>query len=213
MFRSIDALSAPRTDPARHVVLGTPLDLAPGAGQALIFLAAGCFWGVEKIFWETPGVVSTAVGYMGGHTAHPTYPEVCTGSTGHAETVRVVYDTAQVSTEQILALFFEIHDPTQGDRQGNDVGPQYRSAVWTTTPDQRAAAIATRDAYQREISSRGFGSITTAIASSVPDAGGEGVAFWRAEDYHQGYLWKNPGGYQCHVRTGVACPVVPGARR
>ncbi len=204
MIRSVDALRAPHPDSSRHVVLGTPLDLAPGPGQEVLFLAAGCFWGVEKVFWETPGVVATATGYMGGHTAHPTYPQVCTHTTGHAETVRVVFDTSQISARRVLALFFEIHDPTQGDRQGNDVGDQYRSAIWTTTPEQLAAAEATRDAYQREIGPRGFGPITTRIAPAE-----QAGPFWQAEDEHQGYLWKHPDGYQCHVRTGIACPVAP----
>ncbi len=204
MIRSLNALRVPPPDPSRHVVLGTPLDLAPGPGHQVIHLAAGCFWGVEKIFWETPGVIATAAGYMGGTTAHPTYSAVCTGQTGHAETVRVVYDTATISTGQILALFFEIHDPTQGDRQGNDVGRQYRSAIWTTTPEQLSAALATRDAYRQQISARGFGPITTEIAPA------EQVGpFWQAEEEHQGYLWKHPNGYQCHTRTGIACPVVP----
>lgn len=206
MFRFHDALGATNTDPSRHVVLGTPLDMEPGPGQEVVHLAAGCFWGVEKVFWSQPGVVATAVGYMGGRAeaTHPTYREVCSGTTGHAETVRVVLDTTQTSTARLLSLFFEIHDPTQGDRQGNDVGTQYRSAIWTTTPDQLTTALATRDAYQRQLSERGFGTITTEIAPAQ-----QAGPFWQAEDHHQGYLWKNPDGYQCHSRTGIACPVVP----
>ncbi len=206
MFQFHEALTGARPDPSRHVVLGTALDLQPGPEQEVIFLAAGCFWGVEKIFWESPGVVATSTGYMGGHTENPSYSEVCTGLTGHAETVRVVYDTTQTDASRIVSTFFEIHDPTQGDRQGNDVGSQYRSAIWTTTPHQLELALATRDAYQEEISGHGFGPITTVIVASE-----EAGPFWQAEDYHQGYLWKNPDGYQCHVRTGLACPVLPAA--
>lgn len=203
MIRFHDALGT-RQDPNDHVVLHAPLDLQPGEHQEVIHFAAGCFWGVEKIFWETPGVVATATGYMGGSWPDPTYERVCTGLTGHAETVRVVFDTSTTSTAELVALFFEIHDPTQGNRQGNDRGPQYRSAIWTTTPEQLAVATATRDAYQRELSARGFGPITTTIASAE-----EAGTFWQAEDEHQGYLWKHPDGYQCHSRTSIACPVAP----
>lgn len=203
MIRFHDALGS-RHDPGEHVVLHTPLDMEPGENQEVIHLAAGCFWGVEKVFWETPGVLATATGYMGGHRPNPTYGQVCTGLTGHAETVRVVFDTATTSAAELIALFFEIHDPTQGDRQGNDIGTQYRSAIWTTTPEQREVALATRDAYQEQISARGFGPITTTIAPAADTTG-----FWQAEDEHQGYLWKHPDGYQCHARTGIACPVAP----
>ncbi|WP_052450723.1 peptide-methionine (S)-S-oxide reductase MsrA [Actinomyces polynesiensis] len=204
MFTFHDAIHPAEPEPGRHVVLGTPLDLPAGEGREVIFLAAGCFWGVEKVFWETEGVLATAVGYMGGTTPHPTYEQVCTGATGHAETVRVVYDTSRTDAAHIISVFFEIHDPTQGDRQGNDVGSQYRSAIWTTTPGQLTTALATRDAYAAAIAARGFGPVTTEIAPAE-----EAGPFWQAEDYHQGYLWKHPDGYQCHTRTGIACPVLP----
>ena len=182
-----------------HPVLGTPLDLEPTGDQQVIYLAAGCFWGVERIFWELPGVVATSVGYMGG-TGPANYVAVCTGTTGHAETVRVVYDPAQVSTRDLLATFFEIHDPTTLNRQGNDVGTQYRSAIWTTTEAQYEAAVAVRDAYQAELSGRGFGAISTEIhRPPAPE-------FHLAEDYHQAYLHKNPQGYCNHGFNGVACP-------
>ena len=206
MFTVHQALGSVKPDPNRHIVLGTPLDMEPGPGEEVIYVAAGCFWGVEKIMWETPGVVSTATGYMGGDWENPTYRQVCTGRSGHAETVRVVYDSSLTSAAQILATFFEIHDPTQGNRQGNDVGPQYRSAIWTTTPGQLHVARAARHAYEERIAEAGFGPITT----SIDEAGAVG-RFWQAEDEHQGYLWHHPNGYQCHVRTGIACPVVPEA--
>jgi methionine-S-sulfoxide reductase len=204
MFTFRDAIHPHSPEPDVHVVLGTPLDLPAGEGREVIFLAAGCFWGVEKVFWETEGVVATATGYMGGTTPRPTYEQVCTGATGHAETVRVVYDTGVTDAAHLIPTFFEIHDPTQGDRQGNDVGSQYRSAIWTTTPEQLGIALATRDAYAEEIAARGFGPITTEIGPA--DLAGP---FWQAEDHHQGYLWKHPNGYQCHARTGIACPVLP----
>lgn len=202
MFTFADVLRAPQSDPGHHVVLGTRLDAPVEDHEEEIFFAAGCFWGVEKIFWSQPGVTCTATGYMGGHVENPTYPLVCEKTTGHAETVRVRFDTTKTSAAQLIATFFEIHDPTQGDRQGNDLGPQYRSVIWTTTPVQCDIAEATRAAYQQELTWRGLPLITTEIADQ-----GEHV-FWYAEDYHQGYLFKNPDGYQCHSRTGVACPVV-----
>ncbi|RRC95518.1 peptide-methionine (S)-S-oxide reductase MsrA [Schaalia canis] len=205
MFNLHNVLQPRSGDPRLHVVLGAPIDAEPQEGEEVIFFAAGCFWGVEKIFWSTPGVVTTATGYMGGHTPTPSYREVCTKTTGHAETVRVVFDTSRTSAAELIALFFEIHDPTQGDRQGNDIGPQYRSAIWTTTPEQYEVAAATLTAYQERLAQEGFPPITTGLADA------EGVTFWEAEDYHQGYLFKNPDGYQCHSRTGVACPVVKGA--
>jgi peptide-methionine (S)-S-oxide reductase len=158
----------------------------------------GCFWGAERKFWETAGVVSTAVGYAGGTARAPTYRQVCSGRTGHAEVVQVTYDPAKVSFDELLRVFWENHDPTQGDRQGNDVGTQYRSAIFTTTPEQRRAAEASRDAYQRQLSAAGHGRITTEIADA-PE-------FWPAEEYHQRYLEKNPGGYCGLGGTGVACP-------
>jgi peptide-methionine (S)-S-oxide reductase len=158
----------------------------------------GCFWGAERKFWETPGVLSTAVGYAGGTARAPTYRQVCSGRTGHAEVVQVTYDPGKVSFDELLRVFWENHDPTQGDRQGNDVGTQYRSAIFTTAPEHRRAAEASRDAYQRQLSAAGHGRITTEIADA-PE-------FWPAEEYHQRYLEKNPGGYCGLGGTGVACP-------
>ena len=144
MFNFANVLRVPQHDPTIHVVLGTPINAEPEDGQEVIYFAAGCFWGVEKIFWSAPGVIATATGYMGGHTENPTYPEVCTKTTGHAETVRVLFDTSKTSAAELIALFFEIHDPTQGDRQGNDIGPQYRSSIWGSTQEQFDVAEATR---------------------------------------------------------------------
>ncbi|GAC1598664.1 MAG: hypothetical protein NVS4B10_09300 [Myxococcales bacterium] len=161
----------------------------------------GCFWGAERKFWQQPGVVTTAVGYQAGFTPNPTYREVCSGMTGHAEVVQVTYDPAQATFDDLLRVFWENHDPTQGNRQGNDVGTQYRSAIFTTTPEQRRAAEASRDAYQQKLSAAGHGRITTEIAGA-PE-------FWPAEEYHQRYLEKNPGGYCGLGGTGVACPAPP----
>ncbi|HSH21184.1 MAG TPA: peptide-methionine (S)-S-oxide reductase MsrA, partial [Candidatus Caenarcaniphilales bacterium] len=168
-------------------------------GTELAMFGAGCFWGVEKTFWQTPGVVSTAVGYAGGYTPNPTYEEVCSGRTGHAEVVRVVYDPRRISYEELLRVFWEEHNPTQGMRQGNDFGTQYRSAIFTYSPEQRQAAEASRDDYQRALTAAGYGEITTEIADA-PE-------FYFAEDYHQQYLAKNPGGYCPDHSTGVACPI------
>jgi peptide-methionine (S)-S-oxide reductase len=159
----------------------------------------GCFWGAEKVFWQAPGVYTTAVGYAGGTTPNPDYHEVCSGRTGHTEAVLVVFDPQVTGLEAILRLFWENHDPTQGMRQGNDMGTQYRSALYWSTDAQREAAEATRDAYQRELTARGFGPITTEIAKAGP--------FYYAEDYHQQYLAKNPFGYCGLGGTGVSCPV------
>ncbi len=183
-----------------HVVLRTALDLQPSGNQLEIFLAGGCFWGVERFLWQTPGVVSTAAGYMGGHSDSPTYVQVCTGSTGHAETVRVVYDPEVVSTEDLLAVFFENHDPTQLNRQGNDIGSQYRSAIWTTTPEQFRTAQLLKSAYEKRIIAAGLPPIVTQLHSPPPPV------FHLAEDYHQGYLHKNPAGYCNHGFNGVECP-------
>ncbi len=184
--------------PSRHFVNGAPLDsLAPGQQQALFGM--GCFWGAERGFWLSPGVVSTAVGYAGGHTPNPTYREVCSGGTGHAEVVRVVFDPARIRYEDLLKVFWEGHDPTQGMRQGNDVGTQYRSAVYTYGDEQQRAAEASRDAYQKVLTAAGHGAITTEI-TPAPE-------FYFAEEYHQQYLAKNPGGYCGHGGTGVSCPV------
>jgi peptide-methionine (S)-S-oxide reductase len=159
----------------------------------------GCFWGAERKFWQTPGVYSTAVGYAGGTTPNPTYEEVCSGLTGHTEVVLVVYDPAQTSYEKLLALFWENHDPTQGMRQGNDVGTQYRSAIYAVTPDQKAAAEASRAMFQERLTAAGHDTITTEIVAAPP--------FYYAEDYHQQYLGKNPGGYCGLAGTGVSCPI------
>ncbi|MEW9527729.1 peptide-methionine (S)-S-oxide reductase MsrA [Microbispora sp. NPDC049125] len=183
----------------RHLVLGAPLAPPYPDGTEIADFAMGCFWGAERIFWQTPGVVSTAVGYAGGYTPNPTYEEVCSGMTGHAETVRVVFDPMQVSYEELLKVFWEAHDPTQGMRQGNDVGTPYRSAVYTHGPQQEKAAHASREAYQDVLSAAGYGEITTEIAPA-----GE---FYFAEDYHQQYLFKVPNGYCGIGGTGVACPV------
>jgi peptide-methionine (S)-S-oxide reductase len=185
--------------PERHEVLGTPLKppFPDGVQQALF--AMGCFWGAERIFWQAPGVYTTAVGYAGGFTPNPTYEEVCSGMTGHAETVIVAFDVAATSYEQMLKLFWEGHDPTQGMRQGNDIGTQYRSAIYWYDAAQRAAAEASRDAYQAMLTSAGHGQITTEIAEAGP--------FYYAEDYHQQYLAKNPNGYCGLGGIGVACPV------
>jgi len=183
----------------RHAVLGSSLAGPYPQGTAIAELALGCFWGAERTFWETEGVVSTAVGYQGGFTPNPTYEEVCSGRTGHAEAVRVVYDPARVSYGDLLRIFWESHDPTQGMRQGNDVGTQYRSMIFVHSDEERRAAEESRDAYQRALERARYGAITTEIVPA-----GE---FFFAEDYHQQYLAKNPWGYCGHGGTGVACPV------
>jgi peptide-methionine (S)-S-oxide reductase len=185
--------------PDRHEVLGTPLRGPFPEGVETAIFGMGCFWGAERIFWQAPGVYTTAVGYAGGVTPNPTYEEVCSGRTGHTEAVLVAYDTADTSYEEMLRLFWEGHDPTQGMRQGNDVGTQYRSAILWSGDAQRAAAEASRDAYQQTLSASGYGEITTELAQAGP--------FYYAEDYHQQYLAKNPGGYCGLGGTGVACPV------
>jgi len=185
--------------PERHFVNGERLTPPYPDGTEQALFAAGCFWGVEKTFWQTPGVVSTSVGYAGGYTPNPTYEEVCSGRTGHSEAVRVVFDPQKVSYDELLKVFWEEHDPTQGMRQGNDMGTQYRSAIYTTSDEQKRAAEASRDTYQSELSKAGYGEITTEIADA-PE-------FYFAEDYHQQYLAKNPNGYNCANGTGVACPI------
>ncbi len=189
--------------PLRHSVLDAPLDVPEDAtGVATIYLGLGCFWGAEKEFWNMPGVITTAVGYQGGYTPHPTYEEVCTGLTGHTEIVKVTYDPSLLSDAQILRAFWESHDPTQGFRQGNDVGTQYRSAVYYTTDSQAQAAAQTLETFQSALVAKGFGAITTEIKPSGAQGAGE---FYFAEPYHQQYLFKNPNGY-CPVHsTGVAC--------
>lgn len=182
--------------PFFHRIFGDPLDREiPGTEVA--YLALGCFWGAEKLYWNTEGVRLTGVGYMGGQTPNPTYEETCSGRTGHAETVRVVFDPDQVGYEQLLRIFFENHDPTQGNRQGNDIGTQYRSAIYTLDDAQHETALRVRDEYQRAFTEAGYGRITTEIEPA-------GEWYW-AEDYHQQYLEANPNGY-CPVHaTGVTC--------
>jgi peptide-methionine (S)-S-oxide reductase len=185
--------------PAAHFVSGNRLEPPFPAGTELALFGMGCFWGAERLFWKRAGVYSTAVGYAGGITPNPTYQEVCSGRTGHAEVVRVVFEPAVVSYGALLRLFWESHDPTQGMRQGNDVGTQYRSAVYCYSPAQQAAAQASRDAYQDVLSRGGLGRITTEIL--------EAPEFYYAEAYHQQYLAKNPGGYCGLEGTGISCPV------
>ncbi len=188
--------------PERHAVLGTPLRGPFPDGVETAIFGMGCFWGAERIFWQGDGVYTTAVGYAGGVTPNPTYEEVCSGRTGHAEVVLVAFDSRRTSYEDMLKLFWEGHDPTQGMRQGNDVGTQYRSLILVSGEAQRNAALASRDAYQQVLSAAGHGEITTEIAELDPDH-----PFYYAEDYHQQYLAKNPGGYCGLGGTGVACPV------
>ncbi|GAA1175648.1 peptide-methionine (S)-S-oxide reductase MsrA [Ornithinimicrobium humiphilum] len=188
--------------PERHEVLGTSLHGPWPEGTEVLYVAMGCFWGAERIFWQLPGVVTTAAGYMGGQTPNPTYEETCTGRTGHAEAVLVAYDPARTTPELLLKAFWENHDPTTLNRQGNDIGTQYRSAIYWTTPGQEAAARATRDAFEKLIMADGHGPVVTELRSAE-DAG----PFYYAEDYHQQYLHKNPGGYCNHGPNGYTCPV------
>ena len=185
--------------PERHEVLGTPLEPPFPAGLEQAVFGLGCFWGAERVFWQAPGVYTTAVGYAGGFTPNPTYQEVCSGQTGHAEVVLVVYEPGQTSYEEMLRLFWENHDPTQGMRQGNDVGTQYRSTVYWTSEAQRRAAEESLALYQARLAAAGYGEITTELAEAGP--------FYYAEDYHQQYLAKNPNGYCGLGGTGVTCPV------
>lgn len=202
-----DRTDYPFTIPHRHAVLGAGLRGPWGDGVEVMYVAMGCFWGAEEYYWRLPGVVSTAAGYMGGTTAYPTYEEVCTGRTGHAETVLVAYDPATCSTLEILRLFWEHHDPTQGDRQGNDIGTQYRSAIFWTTEQQHSLAEQTRDAYQDVLTANHLGRITTHIEPA------SGHPFYYAEEYHQQYLHKVEHGYQrgslyrCHSATGIRLPM------
>ena len=188
------------TIPGRHTVLGTPLLGPYPEGLEIADFALGCFWGAERTFWQLPGVHTTLVGYQGGYTENPTYEEVCSGLTGHTEAVRVVHDPEKISYERLLQVFWESHDPTQGFRQGNDVGTQYRSAIHTHSPAQATAARASREAYQKVLTYSGHGSITTELLPA------EGRQFYPAEGYHQQYLDKNPGGYCGLGGTGVSCP-------
>jgi peptide-methionine (S)-S-oxide reductase len=180
-----------------HHVNGTSIVPPFPDGSEVAYFGLGCFWGAERKFWELPGVLTTAVGYQGGQTPNPTYEEVCSGQTGHTEAVLVVFDPARVSYADLLRVFWEAHDPTQGMRQGNDVGTQYRSAVYTTSPDQRVAVEASRDAYQQQLAAAGYSEITTEISDAGP--------FFYAEPYHQQYLSKNPLGYCGIGGTGVTC--------
>ena len=188
----------PMQVPPRHTVLGTPLLPPFPEGTERAIFGMGCFWGAERKFWELDGVYTTAVGYAGGYTKNPTYREVCSGATGHAEVVLVVYHPKKVSYPELLRVFWENHDPTQGMRQGNDAGTQYRSAIYPISQEQRAAAQQSREAFQAALRKKGFGAITTEIGDEPP--------FYYAEDYHQQYLAKNPGGYCGLGWTGVSCP-------
>ena len=185
----------------RHRVLGTPVvtDEVPEGHEVAVF-GLGCFWGAEEIYWQKPGVWSTSVGYAGGHTPHPSYEEVCSGRTGHTEAVRIVFDPAVVSYADLVKTFFEVHDPTQGMRQGNDVGTQYRSAIYFTTPEQETQARELTATYGAELARRGLDEITTEIRPAAD------VPYFYAEDQHQQYLAANPNGYRCHANTGVKFP-------
>ena len=209
IFRSAPAMPRPQEAlkgrpepivvPGRHYVNGSSLTGPWPEGTRTAVFGFGCFWGAEKKFWQTPGVVSTAVGYSSGYTPNPTYNEVCSGRTGHAETVLVAYDPTRVTYEQLLKVFWEDHDPTQDMRQGNDVGTQYRSVIEVATDEERRIAEASRDAYQKQLTKAHFGTIRTEIRERGP--------FYYAEEYHQQYLAKNPRGYCPDHSTGVACPV------
>ena len=205
MITAAEALpgrATPITVERPHLSLGTDMAIEP-AGSQTAYFALGCFWGAERKFFQTAGVITTAAGYQGGFTPNPTYQEVCTGATGHAEVVKVVFDPAVVSYEQLVGLFFESHDPTQGMRQGNDIGTQYRSAIYTVNDQQAAIAASVRDAYQEQLAAKGHGAITTEIAPAGP--------FYMAEEYHQPYLIANPNGYCGLGGTGVSCPIGLGA--
>ena len=202
MVDAADALpgrETPMRVPERHFVLGTPLRPPFPDGTQTLVVGMGCFWGAERAFWTQPGVYTTAVGYAGGYTPNPTYEEVCSGRTGHTEAVLVAFDPQVTSLDEMLRLFWEGHDPTQGMRQGNDVGSQYRSAILWTDDAQRAAIEASRDRYQAELTKSGHGQITTEIAAAGP--------FYYAEEYHQQYLATNPAGYCGLGGTGVSCPI------
>ncbi|PTW50177.1 peptide-methionine (S)-S-oxide reductase MsrA [Rhodovulum kholense] len=201
MVREDEALKGrpePIATAETHHVFGRPLQAPVPEGMQEIVFGMGCFWGVERLFWKLPGVWMTAAGYAGGFTPNPTYEEICTGRTGHAEVVRVVYDPAEISLDRLLRTFWEGHDPTQGMRQGNDRGTQYRSAIYVYTPDQKAAAEASLAAYQARLKAAGYRAVTTEIREAPP--------FFYAEGYHQQYLSKNPGGYCGLGGTGVSCP-------
>ncbi|MEZ5722523.1 MAG: peptide-methionine (S)-S-oxide reductase MsrA [Paracoccaceae bacterium] len=208
LTRKIEMVSADAALPGRsqpiptartHHVFGTPLTLEVPPGQEVAIFAMGCFWGVERLFWQLPGVTMTMAGYIGGFTPNPTYEETCTGRTGHTEAVRVTFDPARISYDALLKVFWEGHDPTQGMRQGNDRGTQYRSGIYWTSEAQRAAALASRDAFAARLTAAGYGAITSELAAAGP--------FYWAEDYHQQYLSKNPNGYCGLGGTGVSCPI------
>ena len=197
--KALPGRDTPMPVPARHAVLGTPLRGPWPAGLEVAVFGMGCFWGAERLYWKLPGVYSTAVGYAGGITPNPTYEETCTGLTGHTEAVQVVYDPSVVSYEQLLKVFWENHDPTQGMRQGNDIGTQYRSAIYTTTADQLEAAEGSRSAFGPVVEKAGYGDITTEIRPLAD--------FYYAEDYHQQYLERNKNGYCGIGPNGLTCPV------
>jgi peptide-methionine (S)-S-oxide reductase len=197
--QALPGRSEPLPVPDRHAVLGTPLKGPFPAGTEMAIFGLGCFWGAERLFWQAEGVYTTAVGYASGSTPNPTYREVCSGGTGHNEVVLVIYDPQRVSYADLLRIFWESHDPTQGMRQGNDVGTQYRSGIYTSSEEQQREALATRAAYQEELARAGHGTITTEVLPA-PE-------FYYAEDYHQQYLEKNPGGYCGIGGTGVSCPI------
>ena len=182
-----------------HAVLGTPIEGPYPAGLEIAYFGLGCFWGAEKAFWQLPGVYSTAAGYTGGFTENPTYEEVCSARTGHTEAVQVVYDPTKTSYEALLKAFWEGHDPSQENRQGNDIGTQYRSAIYWTTPEQQEQALASKEAFQPNLSAAGYGEIMTELAPAGP--------FYFAEAYHQQYLHKVPNGYCPSHGTGVSCPI------
>ncbi|HKG39204.1 MAG TPA: peptide-methionine (S)-S-oxide reductase MsrA [Conexibacter sp.] len=221
--RALPGRDTPLLPPTKHEVLGTPLQPPFPEGFETAVFGLGCFWGAERVFWQAPGVYTTAVGYAGGFTSNPTYEEVCSAQTGHTEAVLVVFDPARTTYDALLKLFWEGHDPTQGMRQGNDVGTQYRSAIYWTSDAQRDAALSSRETYQETLRESGYGEITTEIAE-LPRGGesGHGAAgggppgaidgFFYAEDYHQQYLAKNPFGYCGLGGTGVSCPIGLGAK-
>ncbi|HEX6489422.1 MAG TPA: peptide-methionine (S)-S-oxide reductase MsrA [Candidatus Dormibacteraeota bacterium] len=197
--QALPGRSQPVEEVGTHAVLGTPMAPPYPEGMEVAEFALGCFWGEEKMFWQLPGVYTTAAGYEGGYTENPTYEEVCSGRTGHAEAVRVVFDPRRISYDELLKAFWEAHDPTQGMRQGNDVGTQYRSAIFTGSEGQRASAEASRQAYQDALAKAGYGEITTEIRDADP--------FYFAEGYHQQYLHKNPYGYCPDHSTGISCSI------
>ena len=197
--RALPGRDAPMPVPARHEVLGTPIAPPFPEGLEQIVVGMGCFWGAERVFWQAEGVYTTAVGYAGGYTPNPTYEAVCSAGTGHAEVVLAVFDPNVTSYDTMLRLFWENHDPTQGMRQGNDVGTQYRSGIYWRTEALRDAAVASREMFQKELTAAGYGEITTEIEQAGP--------FYYAEDYHQQYLAKNPNGYCGLGGTGVSCPI------